>query len=83
MTEPTKESLINISKGMLDCHLGRIFTHDEVFPTKLQHKISYWRKKLWWKVIIPYQRIKHFNCKTCRKYREMIQLSGSAGRVEN
>lgn len=71
--ELTAEAKLDIYKGLLDCHLGRLFTQDEVFPKKLKHKIRARLKRIYWRVIYPFQYLVHLRCQTCRRYKTNIK----------
>ena len=57
----------DMARGLLDCHFGRIFTHNEVFSTKLRYRIGTQRKRFWWRIKRPFQLIAHRNCPYCKK----------------
>jgi len=71
--ELTNEAKIGIYRGLLDCHFGRMFSQDEVFPTKLRHKLKGKFKRIYWRIIHPFQYLIHIRCETCRRYKTEIK----------
>ena len=65
---------LSICRGLLDSHLGRLFTHDEVFPKGLKHRFSYRRKKMYWRLIKPFQSFIHRKCQTCENLKRKIRI---------
>lgn len=75
--------MAGIQHGLLDLHLGRVFSSKLVFGSLkgtggLFHKRWYFRsiinlKKSWWIVKTPWQKlVTHRNCTTCSELNEVI-----------
>ena len=65
----------DIARGMLDNHLGRIFTRNEVFSRNPYYILRRKIKGLYWRLRIPIEIITHRNCESCKRYRRIIAHS--------
>ena len=75
------ETIAGIKAGMHDNHLGRMFSHKEVFYSleekllpRMYYGIIVSLKKYWWRVKLPYQRfVSHRTCPHCVEHRLTIK----------
>lgn len=71
--ELTTEAKLGIYKGLLDYHLGRLFSHEEVFSGNPYYILRRKLKKLYWKLRKPFQAMSHRNCEDCKRLKSNIK----------
>lgn len=68
----TAEDKLNICRGLLDAHLGKVFSSNEVFSNNPYYLLRVEIKRIYWRLRQPFY---HRNCKVCKKYRLDIEIS--------
>lgn len=68
--ELSSKTKAGIYRGLLDCHLGRMFNHKEVFSRNPYYILRVKIKKIYWRLRQPFY---HRNCAICKKYLQDIK----------